>query len=88
MVSPRILRELSWCSAKLAEVAICLERVMGGLTAGSEPHRMTAPMTVGQEPESTRLGAPQEGPQALSLPFREEYSDEDLSAEASGSAGA
>jgi len=43
MISPRMLRELSWCEWKLCAVQSTISRLRRELTGGSESDRMTAP---------------------------------------------
>ena len=70
MIAPRALRELSWAAAKLREVAKVLSALEVRLTVRPEDARMTAPRSVGQDPDamSRELGGVAE-PSQLRLDF-------------------
>ena len=82
MLAPRVLRELSWAASKLREVARALSAMEVRLTVVPECGKMTALEADGQGMRSTSLEASEPGWVQTTLPFREEYSDEDLEAEA------
>ena len=88
-LAPRVLRELSWAASKLREVARVLSAMEVRLTVAPESGRMTVPGAGKRGTMSTRPGLELEPEWVqLPIPFREEYSDEDLStgsAPASGS---
>ncbi len=80
MLAPRVLRELSWCTHKLLDVADCLSRLEARLTVGSESVKMTAPRH--GEHDLSAMSPRLREPELPFPPFKEEYCDEDLQAEA------
>ncbi len=74
MISPSILRELSWCAAKLREVARTLSALEVRLTVAPGSDKMTGLEPVGQKPRSTRLDLEPGGvaePETLRLDFND-----------------
>ena len=81
MIAPRVLRELSWAAGKLREVARVLSALEVRLTIGVDSDNMSGLEAWRAGSKSTRPGSVQAGPEAPSLPFLEEYCNEDLAAE-------